>query len=139
MKKTKLTRSENMSRIKSKNTTIEMILRKELWKRNLRYRLHDRKIFGHPDIIFKKKKIAIFCDSEFWHGKKFLEGEIPNNNTEFWIKKLTKNIARDIVVNNQLHEQGWIVLRYWEKDIRKNAIKIADEIEQILKENYADS
>lgn len=139
MKKTKLTRSENMSRIKSKNTTIEMILRKELWKRNLRYRLHDRKIFGHPDIIFKKKKIAIFCDSEFWHGKKFLEGEISNNNTEFWIKKLTKNIARDIVVNNQLHEQGWIVLRYWEKDIRKNAIKIADEIEQILKENYADS
>lgn len=130
----KLTRSENMSRIKAKNTTIEMILRKELWKRNLRYRLHDRNIIGNPDIVFKKKKIAIFCDSEFWHGKKFLDGEIPKTNVEFWTKKLTKNIERDIEVNNQLHNLGWIVLRFWEKDIRRNSIEIADRIEQILKE-----
>lgn len=130
----KLTRSENMSRIKAKNTTIEMILRKELWKRNLRYRLHDRNIIGNPDIVFKKKKIAIFCDSEFWHGKKFLDGEIPKTNVEFWTKKLTKNIERDIEVNNQLHNLGWIVLRFWEKDIRRNSIEIADKIEQILKE-----
>lgn len=129
----KLTRSENMSRIKAKNTTIEMILRKELWKRNLRYKLHDRNIIGNPDIVFKKKKIAIFCDSEFWHGKKFLDGEIPKTNVEFWTKKLTKNIERDIEVNNQLHNLGWIVLRFWEKDIRKNSIEIADKIEQILK------
>ena len=78
MKKKKLpiNRSENMSRIKNKNTSIELLLRKELWKRGLRYRVNDKSIFGKPDIVFKRKKIAIFCDSEFWHGKKFLEGEI---------------------------------------------------------------
>lgn len=133
-KHSKITRSENMSRIKGKNTSIEMILRKELWKRRLRYRLHDKKVFGKPDIVFKGKKVAIFCDSEFWHGKKFLEGEVPKSNTEFWVKKLTRNIERDNEVNEKLKDEGWLVLRYWEKDIRKNTAKIADEIEQIIKE-----
>jgi len=130
----KLTRSENMSRIKAKNTTIEMILRKELWKRGLRYRLHDKKIVGKPDIVFRRKKIVIFCDSEFWHGKKFLEGEIPKKNNDFWVKKLTRNIERDKEVTKQLQNEGWLVLRYWEKDIRSKTASIADEIEHIIKE-----
>lgn len=128
-----MTRSENMSRIKGKNTSIELILRKELWKRGLRYRLNDKSVFGKPDIVFKGKKIAIFCDSEFWHGKKFLEGEIPKNNQDFWVKKLSRNIERDKEVNNKLNEDGWIVLRYWEKDIKKDINSIVDEIEQVLK------
>lgn len=136
-KNKKLTRSENMSRIKSKNTSIELSLRKELWKRGLRYRLYDKEVFGKPDIVFKGMKIAIFCDSEFWHGKKFLEGEIPKSNTEFWVKKLTRNIERDKEVNEKLKEEGWIVLRYWGKDIRKNTVEIADKINQIIKEKNA--
>ena len=133
-KNSNYSRSENMARIKGKDTTIELILRKELWARGLRYRLHDKKVFGKPDIVFKGRKVAVFCDSEFWHGKKFLEGEVPKSNTEFWVKKLTRNIERDQEVNEKLKAEGWIVLRYWEKDIRKNSAKIADEIEQIIKE-----
>ncbi len=136
-KNKKLTRSENMSRIKSKNTSIELSLRKELWKRGLRYRLYDKKVFGKPDIVFKRRKIAIFCDSEFWHGKKFLEGEIPKSNTEFWVKKLTRNIERDKEVNKKLKEEGWIVLRYWGRDIRTKTVEIVDEIDQIIKEKNA--
>ena len=139
MKKKKLpiSRSENMSRIKNKNTSIELLLRKELWKRGLRYRVNDKSIFGKPDIVFKRKKIAIFCDSEFWHGKKFLEGEIPKSNTEFWVKKLTRNIRRDKEVNEKLKKDGWIVLRYWGKDIRIKTVEIADKIDQIIKEKNA--
>ncbi|MCX6077392.1 MAG: very short patch repair endonuclease [Campylobacterales bacterium] len=133
----KISRSENMSRIKGKSTSIELILRKELWKRGLRYRLNDKSIFGTPDIVFKRKKIAIFCDSKFWHGNKLLSGEVPKTNTDFWIKKLTRNIERDQEVSKRLKEQGWTVLRYWEKDIRSNANEIADEIKKIYKEKNA--
>lgn len=128
-----MTRSENMSRIKSKNTSIEIMLRKELWKRGLRYRVNVSDVFGKPDIVFKKKKIAVFCDSEFWHGKKMLNGEVPKKNRDFWVKKLTSNIDRDKKVNDTLISEGWMVLRYWEKDIKTNSESIATQIENLIK------
>ena len=79
-----MTRSENMRRIKAKDTKIERILAKAMWKEGLRYRKNCKDVFGKPDFCFKSKKIAIFCDSEFWHGKKFLEGERFKTNTDFW-------------------------------------------------------
>lgn len=130
----KISRSENMRRIKSKDTSIEMILRKELWKRGLRYRKNVKDIFGKPDMVFKSKKLAIFTDSEFWHGKQLLEGkDIPKTNTEFWVKKITRNIERDKEVNKKLEEEGWTILRFWEADIRKNILICADIVEKTLK------
>jgi DNA mismatch endonuclease (patch repair protein) len=122
-----------MRRIKSKDTTIEIILRKELWRRGLRYQKNVKDIFGKPDIVFKGKKVAVFADSEFWHGKQLLEGKyIPKTNREFWVKKITRNIERDKEVNKQLKKEGWTVLRFWESDIRKNVSDCADIIERAL-------
>lgn len=106
-------------KIKSKNTNIELILGKALWAENLRYRKHCKDIVGKPDFCFKSKKIAIFCDSEFWHGKNFLEGEKFKTNTDFWEAKIQRNIKRDKEVNAKLNEAGWIVLRFWGKEIKK--------------------
>ena len=104
-KKQPITRSENMRRIKSKDTTIEIILRKELWRRGLRYRKNVKDVTGKPDVVFKGKKLAVFADSEFWHGKQYLEGKyIPKTNTDFWVKKITRNIERDKEVNEKLLE-----------------------------------
>lgn len=136
MKKEKkpISRSENMRRIKSKDTTIEVLLRKELWKRGLRYQKNAKDIYGKPDIVFKRKRLAVFVDSEFWHGKQLLKGKyIPKTNTEFWVKKITRNIERDKEVNNELKNDGWIVLRFWENDIRKNVLECANRIQDVYK------
>ena len=123
-----------MKRIKSKDTSIEILLRKALWKKGYRYRKNCKDITGKPDICFKGKKIAIFCDSEFWHGKYFLEGKyIPKTNRKFWTEKLQKNIERDKIVNQKLKEESWIVLRFWEEDIRKNLDKCIKEFEAAYK------
>ena len=133
-KKQPISRSENMRRIKSKDTTIEIILRKELWKRGLRYRKNVKDVYGKPDIVFKGKKLAVFADSEFWHGKQLLEGKyIPKTNTEFWVKKIARNIERDKEVNKKLIGEGWTILRFWESDIRKNVFECANTVEKTLK------
>ena len=122
-----------MRRIKSKDTSIEILLRKELWKRGFRYRKNAKDVFGKPDIVFKGKKLAIFADSEFWHGKYLLEGKyIPKTNTEFWINKITRNIERDKEVNQKLKDDGWTVLRFWESDIRKKLSECIELIEKTL-------
>ena len=111
------------------------MLRKELWKRGIRYRKNVTSIIGKPDIVFKGKKVAVFCDSEFWHGYNW---EIKKNelktNKEFWYKKITRNMERDIEVNNSLENEGWIVLRFWGKDILKHCELCADKIEAVLKD-----
>ena len=119
-------------KIKSKNTNIEQILGKAMWVRGLRYRKHCKDIFGKPDFCFRNKKIAIFCDSEFWHGKNFLAGEQFKTNTDFWEVKIKRNIKRDSDVTDNLEKNGWIVLRFWGKDILKNI----DECMNIIIENY---
>jgi DNA mismatch endonuclease (patch repair protein) len=123
-----MTRSENMRRIKSKDTSIELILRKALWKKGIRYRKNCKDVFGKPDICIKKYRLAIFCDSEFWHGKNFLTGKVPKTNQRFWIEKLQKNIERDKQVNLFLKSNRWTILRFWEKDIRKNTEKCINTI-----------
>lgn len=127
--------SYNMSRIKNKDTSIEVALRKELWQRGLHYRKNVNKVFGKPDIAFTGKKIAVFCDSEFWHGYDWESSKNDfKKNKDFWISKIERNIQRDIEVNDRLRQEGWIVLRYWGKDIKKNLISCADEIERIWNE-----
>jgi len=133
-KRQSMTRSENMRRIKSKDTSIEKALRKVLWNKGIRYRKNCKDIIGKPDICFKKYKIAVFCDSEFWHGKYYLEGKIPKTNREYWEKKIKRNIERDKIVNKTLKNEGWKVLRFWGKDILKNPEEIAQQIILTLKE-----
>jgi len=135
-KKTPMTRSENMRRIRSEDTSIEKILRKALWKEGVRYRKNCKDIFGKPDICFKKYKLVIFCDSEFWHGKFYLEGKVPKNNQDYWIKKLERNIARDKEVNEKLQQEGWTVFRFWEKDIKHNTQECVEKILTWLRKNY---
>lgn len=130
--KNKKTRSEIMASIKSKNTVPELILRRALWATGLRYRIHRKDIFGTPDIVFNKSKVAIFVDSEFWHGKKYLNGEIPKSNTDFWIKKFERNIDRDAAVSEKLSKEGWTVVRFWESDVKKNTGDCVDIVLQSL-------
>lgn len=126
-------RSENMRRIKSLNTSIELILRKALWAEGIRYRKNCKDVFGKPDLCFKSKKLAVFCDSEFWHGKQLLEGKyIPKTNTDFWVNKISKNIERDNYVNQILSEKGWTILRFWGEDIKNNTQVCVEKIKQTL-------
>ena len=131
--KTKEQIHRNMSRIKNKDSQIELKLRKELWVRGLRYQKNVTDITGKPDIVFKGKKVAVFCDSEFFHGYDWenKKNEIKSNR-EFWIKKIEHNMQRDKEVTSTLEEQGWIVLRFWGNDIKKNSEKCAKIIEDAL-------
>jgi len=127
-------RSFNMSRIRSKGTKIEIMLAKVLWNRNIRYRKNDKTVFGKPDFVFKGIKLAVFCDSEFWHGKDYdtLCDRIGTNK-DFWIQKIERNINRDLLVNQTLKNQNWTVLRFWEKQIKKDISFVADSIENEIK------
>lgn len=134
MTKTKEQISYNMKRVKSKDSEIELLLRKELWNRGLRYQKNVKTIFGKPDIVFKGKKIAVFCDSEFWHGFDWENRKDQiKSRRDFWIPKIERNIQRDIEVTEKLTETGWIVLRFWGKDIKKNCTKCADIIEEAVR------
>lgn len=127
--------SKNMKAVKSKDSEIERILRKELWARGLRYRKNAKTVFGKPDIAFIGKKIAVFCDSEFWHGYAWeIYQEDFRSNQSFWIPKIERNMQRDIEVNNQLRSEGWTVLRFWGREIKKNTSACADIIEKAVRE-----
>lgn len=122
--------SKTAKKIKYKDTKIEVLLGKAMWAKGLRYRKNCRGVFGKPDFCFKGKKIAIFCDSEFWHGKKYLNGEKFKTNSEFWEAKIKRNIERDKEVNEKLIFDGWLVLRFWGKEIKKNIDECLDTILQ---------
>ena len=136
MGKTKEQISLNMKAVKNKDSQIELLLRKELWSRGLRYRKNSNKVFGHPDIVFIGKKVAVFCDSEFWHGYDWERRKSDfKSHQEFWIPKIERNMQRDIEVNEQLQSTGWVVLRFWGKEIKENLQNCADNIERALKQN----
>jgi DNA mismatch endonuclease (patch repair protein) len=129
--------SATAKKIKSKNTKIELALRKELWKMGYRYRIHDKTTFGTPDIVFRKQKIAIFCDSEFWHGKKYIEGQKFKKNALYWETKIKNNIKRDKKVNKTLKKEEWTVLRFWGEDIIKEREIVINKIKRSFNENRA--
>lgn len=119
---TKSQRHKNMSCIRSKDTKPEVILRKTLWHYGVRYRKNYKKLPGSPDIVIMKYHIAIFVDGDFWHAKghKNHPGEQIKSNKEYWQKKLIRNVERDREVNDELTEEGWLVLRFWESEIKNN-------------------
>ena len=135
MKKSAAQISYNMSRIKNKDSKIELILRKELWSRGLHYRKNVSSVFGKPDIAFIGKRVAVFCDSEFWHGYDWEERKHDfKSRQEFWIPKIERNITRDQEVNERLQAQGWTVLRFWGNEILDDPIACADVIQRALED-----
>ena len=127
-----------MSSVHSKDTNIEIRLRKELWHRGYRYRKNYKNLPGKPDIVLEKYKIAIFCDSEFWHGKDWevLKPKLQKgNNPEFWVKKIERNIERDDEINKRLLFLGWTVIRFWGKDILHDTEECIKVIEEVIFDN----
>lgn len=116
---------------KSKDTKPELLLRKELWKRGLRYRKNYKGVCGKPDIVFLKAKIAVFVDGKMWHGYNWEHQKNDfKSHREFWIPKIEQNIERDSIVNKTLTEQGWQVLRFWDFEIKKDLFTCTNQIEQ---------
>lgn len=110
-----LTRSENMSRIRSKNTKPELIVRRALWSAKLRYRLHDKRLMGHPDIVFPGKRVVVFVHGCFWHCHEGCRNfRIPKTRSAWWAAKLARNKARDAEVRAALEAAGWEVMVIWE-------------------------
>jgi DNA mismatch endonuclease, patch repair protein len=129
---TPVQRKYNMSRIKGKNTGPELKLRKLLYASGVRgYRIHY-KLSGKPDIVFTKKKIAIFIDGCFWHKCPVCFQE-PETRKEFWMKKIQSNIDRDKKVDEKLKNDGWKVIRIWEHEIRKRPKNVVSKILDLLR------
>ncbi len=126
---------KNMSRIKGKDTSIEIRLRRALWAKGYRYRKNYKKLPGRPDIAITKYKIAIFCDSEFFHGKEWdiqKDKVARGKNPGYWISKIERNMERDIEKDIQLKAQGWKVLHFWGSDIEKNIEGCIEAIEEAI-------
>lgn len=124
-----------MSAIHSKDTDIELRLRKALWHKGYRYRKNVKALPGKPDIVFTKYKLAIFCDAEFWHGKdwgtlksKLLRGKNP----EYWVPKIERNRERDTKAEQELRFMGWTVLRFWREEILKDLPQCIQTVEETL-------
>lgn len=121
----------NMSHVRSSGSKIESVLASEMWKAGFRYR-KQYKIMGKPDFVLVKYKIAIFCDSSFWHGYKNMRTARHNfkSNIDFWYNKINRNIIRDKQVNRHLKKEDWIVLRFWDFQILKNVDKCIQKIKK---------
>ena len=127
-------RSRCMAAVKGKDTKPEMIVRKYLFSKGLRYRVNDRKLPGSPDIVMKKYKTVVFIDGCFWHGHKDCKYfKLPKSNVDFWRHKIAMNIARDYATNVDLKLAGWNVIRIWECEIRTKAKR--EEVLQHLYDN----
>ncbi len=122
-----------MSKIRSRNSKPELILRRALWSKNIRFRLHDKSLPGTPDIVIKKYKLAIFVDGEFWHGFDWKNKlETIKSNRLFWIPKIERNMQKDIRVNKALRDMDYVVFRFWTQDILKNLPRVLNQIELFL-------
>ena len=131
-------RRKNMQGNRSKDTSIEVLLRKTLWHRGYRYRKNYKKLPGKPDIALTKQKVAVFCDSEFWHGYNWEDKKQrlrKGTNPEFWISKIERNMQRDRENDQRLMALGWTVIHFWGEEIKKNPEECVRVIEEAIFEN----
>ena len=130
MPNTKEQISKNMKSNKSKDTKPELLLRKELWRRGLRFRKNYKKLYGKPDIVFLGAKIAVFVDGKMWHG---YDWENQKNDfksrRDYWIPKIERNIEHDYEVTQELIALDWLVMRFWDFEVRKNLQDCADKVQ----------
>lgn len=119
------------------NTRPEIVLRRALWKRGFRYRLHSSDLSGRPDLVFWRQRLAVFCDGDFWHGKDWPSRRAKlarGSNPEYWIAKISANMERDRRVTAQLRRAGWQVLRVWESDIKNDLDAVLSLITAVVEE-----
>ena len=132
---TKEQRRKNMQAIRSKGGKAEIMLSKTLWSRGHRYRKNDKRILGKPDLTFKRLKIALFVDSEYFHGRYWKTNKYRiKSNREFWWKKIEGNIKRDKHVNSELLADGWMVLRFWDTEVKSRLSECVESIETAINE-----
>ena len=134
-KLTKEQRSWNMSRIKCKDTGIEVAVRKRLFSLGYRYRKNDKRLPGKPDIVLPKYKTVIFIHGCFWHLHSNCKiARIPKSNTDFWIDKLNRNVEKDQKNRQQLEDAGWKVIIIWECEIEKDINEVIQNIVQTFQQ-----
>src|SRR5690606_37330429 len=122
-------RSKIMGKIKGKNSKPELLFRKALWAKGIRYRINNKTLPGKPDISIKKYKLAIFIDGEFWHGYNWDERKNTiKSNRRFWIPKIERNLQRDKEVNQALQDMGYTVFRFWAKDLKNELGKCINDV-----------
>lgn len=126
-------RRKNMQAIRAKETALEIMVRKELWKKGIRYRKNVRDLMGVPDIAIKKHKLVIFLDSCYWHGCPE-HGVMPKSNREFWEKKIKRNIERDTEVTSYYRSRNWTILRFWEHEVKQDLDGIIDRIIKAIRD-----
>jgi DNA mismatch endonuclease (patch repair protein) len=120
---------------KKTNNKPELLLRRALWKSGLRYRTNFEGLPGKPDIAFKRHRVAVFCDGDFWHGRDWTERKARlshGNNAVYWLRKIERNMERDIEVERSLSALGWTTLRFWESDIRRDLDSVVEKIQGVL-------
>mgnify|MGYP002619771559 FL=1 len=120
-------RRKNMQAIRAKETALEKLVRKELWKKGIRYRKNVRGLMGAPDIAIKKYKLVVFLDSCYWHGCPE-HGVMPKSNREFWEKKIKRNVDRDMEVTKYYKSRSWTILRFWEHEVKQDLGSVIDRI-----------
>ncbi|MYC47086.1 MAG: very short patch repair endonuclease [Chloroflexi bacterium] len=125
-------RSRLMSRIRSKDTGIEIAVRKTVFKRGLRYRIHAKDLPGKPDLVFRKARVAVFVDGDFWHGWRFSDWQ--HKLKPYWAKKIEGNKLRDQRNFAELQRRGWLVVRVWGHEVLADVECVADRIEAAVKE-----
>lgn len=132
-------RSQIMARVRNKNTTPEIILRSILHRAGYRFRINRTDLPGKPDIVLPKYRTVIFVNGCFWHGHDCKRGHRPQTNTQFWNKKIDKNIERDKMTSNELENLGWRVLTVWQCELKKsNQDTLLLRIKSFLSENSLD-
>lgn len=131
-------RRRNMQRVRSKDTTIEVALRTALWHEGIRYRKNYTGLPGKPDIAITKHRIAVFCDSAFFHGKDYETRKKPQTHAEFWDRKIRRNMERDREVETQLRALGWTVLRFWDDEIKKDLPGCVQAVKEAIFEKSLD-
>ena len=128
-------RRKNMQAIRSTDTSIEIALRTALWHRGVRYRKNYKQLPGKPDIAITKYRIVVFCDSDYWHGYDWENRhQRIKSNRDYWIPKIERNMARDKEITAQLQAMGWIVLRFWEWQIKKRLNACVDVVIKTIAE-----
>lgn len=123
-----------MAAVRAKDTQPELMLRRALHRRGLRYRLHDKRLPGRPDIVFPRARVALFVDGDFWHGQGWQERGFASFEEQFanfrepdkWRGKIQRNMARDGEVNGEISALGWKVIRVWESDVRRDVEAVAE-------------
>jgi DNA mismatch endonuclease (patch repair protein) len=131
--------SAMMSRVRNKGSKAELILRREIWAGGGRYRLHDGRLPGKPDLVFYAARVAVFVDSDWWHGRILseqgedaLRAHLRTERQDWWVEKFKRNVKRDQEVTRSLEALGWSVVRLWESDILKNVAPLAERVLRVL-------